>query len=181
MKQTIAYETTVSTRAKRVRLSVYEDGRVILTIPKRCSRDVAARFVERHARWIASRLERFQKRRARLTVIPGRHFEEEKERALAFAEEHLKRLNAAYGFTYHLVRVKNQKSKWGSCSRKGAINVNYKILYLPPLLVDYLLVHELCHLKEMNHGPRFWQLVGQTVPDYKERRKQLRLIDVKIV
>lgn len=63
---------------------------------------------------------------------------------------------------------------WGSCSKKGNLNFNWRLIQLPPELADYVIVHELCHLKELNHSQRFWDLVGQAIPDYKERRQALR-------
>jgi predicted metal-dependent hydrolase len=67
-----------------------------------------------------------------------------------------------------------QKSRWGSCSRKKNLNFNYKLIQLPLELADYIVVHELCHLQEFNHGQGFWNLVGETIPDYKARRDELR-------
>jgi hypothetical protein len=82
--------------------------------------------------------------------------------------------NALYRYTFKRVSIRNTKSRWGSCSEHGNLNFSYKLLFLPEPLADYIVVHELCHLQELNHSPRFWQLVAQTFPDYKERRKVLR-------
>ncbi|HEU0051050.1 MAG TPA: SprT family zinc-dependent metalloprotease [Patescibacteria group bacterium] len=179
MNQSIAYETKVSTRARRVRLSVYEDGRVVLTIPRRFPRDMAARFFERHTKWVEERLAYFHDRQKKIETLPGGTFAADKSRALDFVQQKIAQWNAAYRFPFKRVRIKNHKTKWGSCSCRGFLNFNFKILYLPEPLVDYLIVHELCHLREMNHGSRFWRLVEQTIPDYKERRRKLKLIDIK--
>ncbi|HWQ40525.1 MAG TPA: SprT family zinc-dependent metalloprotease, partial [Desulfosporosinus sp.] len=72
------------------------------------------------------------------------------------------------------VRFKNQKTRWGSCSNKGNLNFNWKLVMAPMHIVDYVVVHELCHLRQMNHSKEFWQLVGSQIPDYKERRKWLK-------
>ena len=79
-----------------------------------------------------------------------------------------------YGVKCGRVAMRNQKTRWGSCSKEGNLNFNYKIAFLPPELADYLIVHELCHLKEMNHLPRFWALVEQTIPNHKALRKEMR-------
>ncbi len=75
---------------------------------------------------------------------------------------------------YNEVKLKDQKTRWGSCSRKGNINLNWRLVMAPTLIVDYVVVHELCHLKIMNHSKDFWQLVESFIPDYKERKKWLK-------
>ncbi len=79
-----------------------------------------------------------------------------------------------HGIAVGRIAVRNQKSRWGSCSKKGTLNFNYKLTFLPPELRDYVIVHEICHIKEFNHGRGFWDLVKETVPDYKEVRKKLK-------
>lgn len=83
-------------------------------------------------------------------------------------------LNLPYGFSYGRVSVKNQKSRWGSCSKLGNLNFNWRLLLAPLPVLDYVVIHELCHLKELNHGPRFWNLVARTCPTYAVHRRWLR-------
>jgi hypothetical protein len=101
-------------------------------------------------------------------------YAEYKERALNLARERLEYFNAFYGFKIGKVSVKNQKSRWGSCSKKGNLNFNYKIAKLPAKVADYIIIHELCHLGEFNHSRAFWSLVASTMPDYLEIRRSLR-------
>ena len=100
-----------------------------------------------------------------------------KEAARALVKERLIHWNAHYRLSIGRVAIRNQKSRWGSCSKKGNLNFNYKLAYLPPRLRDYIIIHEICHIKEFNHGREFWRLVGETVPDWKEARKELRKIE----
>lgn len=98
----------------------------------------------------------------------------DKNKARLFAVSRIEYFNKIYNFSYEKINIKNPRTRWGSCSKKGNLNFNYKILHLPPKLADYIIVHELCHLKEFNHSPRFWNLVSQTIPNYKKCRKDLR-------
>jgi predicted metal-dependent hydrolase len=82
--------------------------------------------------------------------------------------------NRQYGFTYARIAIKEQKSRWGSCSRHGNLNFNWRLLLAPLEVLDYVAIHELCHLREMNHSERFWSLVSRTCPQYRERRRWLR-------
>ena len=78
------------------------------------------------------------------------------------------------GRTPAILRIRNQRTRWGSCSRAGAVNLNWRLVTLPPVVLDYVVVHELCHLIEPNHSSRFWVLVAKIMPDYKQRRILLR-------
>ncbi|HVU75516.1 MAG TPA: M48 family metallopeptidase [Candidatus Paceibacterota bacterium] len=100
-----------------------------------------------------------------------------RENARRLVHERIRHFNQVYGFSVGKIFIKNHKSRWGSCSEKGNLNFNYKIAFLPAELVDYIVVHELCHLKEFNHSPQFWSLVGETIPDHRRRRSALRTLE----
>lgn len=95
-------------------------------------------------------------------------------RAKAELPPRLAALAAKYGFSYNSVRIKHNVSNWGSCSTKGNINLNLNLVRLPQHLQDYIMVHELCHLREMNHGPAFHALLESICPEWKEYRKELK-------
>lgn len=88
--------------------------------------------------------------------------------------DRLEHFNAHYGFRYHRVTLRDQKSRWGSCSRAGNLNFNWRLIMAPIEVIDYVVIHELCHLKEMNHSSRFWALVREMAPDVKAPRKWLK-------
>lgn len=113
-------------------------------------------------------------------MIPRRsrpHYKKHKEQARALVHERITHWNSFYGFTVRKVFIKNHKSRWGSCSMKGNLNFSYRIIFLPPEIVDYIIVHELCHLQEFNHSPRFWALVERTVPAHRSVRRELRRLE----
>ena len=86
----------------------------------------------------------------------------------------LKELADEHGFTYNRVTIKNNISNWGSCSVRGNINLNLRLVTLPQVLQDYVMLHELCHLKEMNHGPKFHALLESLCPNHRSLEKELR-------
>ncbi|HEY0979943.1 MAG TPA: M48 family metallopeptidase [Candidatus Paceibacterota bacterium] len=99
--------------------------------------------------------------------------------ARALVHKRLEHFNQYYHFSYNKVAIRNQKTRWGSCSSKGNLNFSVRILTLSPEAQDYLIIHELCHLKEFNHSPRFWALVAEQCPDYKRIRSGMRTMDAK--
>lgn len=103
-----------------------------------------------------------------------RDYAKYKEVARALVQGRLADFNQVYGFTWGRVAIRNQKSRWGSCSKKGNLNFSYRIALLPRELADYVIVHELCHLGEFNHSPRFWALVARACPDHRALRARLR-------
>lgn len=113
--------------------------------------------------------------------IKRRFTEKKKEQARRFVLNRIKYFNSFYNFKINKIFIKNQSTRWGSCSSLGNINFNYKIIYLRPALADYLIVHELCHLGELNHSKRFWDLVKKTIPDFVKINKELRRTPVKLI
>lgn len=114
--------------------------------------------------------------------IKRRRFTNEKrEYARRFVENRLSFFNKIYKFEINRVAIKNTSTRWGSCSSKKNLNFHYKIIYLKPEQADYLIVHELCHLGELNHSKRFWLLVSKTIPDYKKINPELRRTNIRLI
>ena len=173
--QTIAYTLRVSKRARNLRLTIRGDGGLVATLPRGMHRRFAERFIAKKSRWVIDTLERFKKFPAgSFAKGSKRDFLAHKERARAFAQERLAYFSPVCGLSYGRISIRNQKTRWGSCSRKGNLNFNYKIVLLPPRHADYIIAHELCHRKELNHSQRFWDLVAELIPDHRGIRAELR-------
>lgn len=155
-----------------MRLTVRPGGQVILTAPVRFSITAIEQFLACHSRWI----ERSVEKMSHLKMLPSgkRAYTEHKEAARDLVRERVEHWNTTYRFKYGRIAIKDTKSLWGSCSRRGNLNFSYKLLFLPQELIDYVIVHELCHLREHNHGLQFWALVRQTQPEHLRLRKELR-------
>ncbi len=125
------------------------------------------------------RFRLFRKRRKRRSTVT-KHYVTHKEAARQLIHQKLTFWNGYYGHVYNRVAVRNTKRRWGSCSSLGNLNFSYKILFLPETLQDYLIVHELCHLKEFNHGQGFWDLVAQQIPEYKACIAHLREVEKEL-
>jgi len=157
-------------------LSVHPDGKVMVTVPTVFNQKKVDLFVEKYAHWIAKKIKQIKSRNiiwGEKKLIPIY-----KKQARVFVEERCAYFGKLYGVKPEKISIRGQKSRWGSCSRKGNLNFNYQIIFLPPQLADQVIVHELCHLIEFNHSKRFWDLVGKAIPDYVAVRKELRKTNI---
>lgn len=171
----LAYEIRRSRRARRVRLSVYLNGSIVVTLPWFTSRSVAERFVKEKASWLLSRREQFTRQPVPFIARGGkREYLAFKEAARGLVQRRLQYYNRLYNLSYSRVTIRNQQTRWGSCSKGGNLSFNYRIVHLPAEVADYVVVHELCHLAEFNHSKRFWALVGRSLPNYADLRKRLK-------
>ncbi len=173
-EQTIDYEIKRSRRAKRLKLAVHTDGRVVLTLPWLASLKLAERFIEAKAGWVAKQVAKFKSANFSLTKITKVDYLANKTKAKKLISERVAYFNQIYKFKINKITIKNQQTRWGSCSRQGNLNFNFRLIFLPQILADYIVVHELCHLRELNHSPRFWALVAKTFPNYKMARQDLK-------
>lgn len=171
----IEYELKKSNRAKRLRLAVYCDGSFVVVAPRNLMIDKVEHYIRQKADWVLEKLK-IMRTRKQNPVFSRRckvEYAALKEKALKLAERKVAEFNRIYKFKYNKITIKNQKTRWGSCSKKGNLNYNYKIALLPAKHAEYVIVHELCHLKAFNHSRKFWQLVEQVIPDYRERIEKI--------
>lgn len=171
----IPYTVRRSARARQLRLSVHPNSQVFVSVPKRISLETAHTWVKEKAPWIWQVSRRLEKQSAKFdtTGVKQPTFAASKNRAKKTIVERVKFWNEQYQFLFNKITIKDSSSRWGSCSKDKNLNFNYRLLFLPEELLDYVVVHELCHLKELNHSKKFWGLVAMAVPDYWERRREL--------
>ena len=175
----VEYTLRVSARARRMRLAVYHTGVVVVTAPQVAGFSIVEQFMVRKARWVLDKLENVKRFSGRIVIKDTRReYLKHRESARSLAVARMAHFNTVYNFSWNQVAIRNQKSRWGSCSKKGNINFNYKIALLPTHLADYVIVHEMCHLGEFNHSQKFWNLVAEAYPNHKEARSELRKIGV---
>lgn len=164
-------------RRKTIAIEVTRDLRVVVKAPYGVSEKEINRFIGEKADWIDKSLRKMQQRQQEATK--GEELTEQDIRLLVTRAKRIippmvDRYARMMGVTYGNITIRMQKSRWGSCSGKGNLNFNCLLMRAPDEITEYVVVHELCHRKEMNHSDRFWAEVEKIIPDYKERRKWLK-------
>ncbi len=172
-QKTIEYQIKTNRLSKNLRLSVYRDGRILITKPRYVSLRQARLLIESKKEWLQEKLDKLP-RRPLVPLLDKASYLERRAAAYSLVKERLEYFNQFYGFSYQRISIRNQSTRWGSCSRRANLNFNHRLLDLAPPLRDYLIVHELCHLSEFNHSPNFWSAVAKTIPDYQKKRRALR-------
>lgn len=169
----------IKSSRRTMSMEVRPDGSILVRAPFRASAEEIGNFVCSHKSWVEKQRIRIRKRAAEIRLADQNPLSPEDIRLLA--DQALRELPpriAAYagqmGVTYGRVTIRNQKTRWGSCSSKGNLNFNCLLMLTPREVQDYVIVHELSHRKEMNHSPKFWAVVEEVLPDYKKRRNWLR-------
>ena len=171
MGLTVNYSIIRSDR-KTIAIQMQPDGNVVVRAPKRMRMEEIKRFVESKAEWIEKHLlNRTTFNQEKLT---DQEMKMLREKARAVVTEKVQYYAPLIGVTYNQIAIRAQHTRWGSCSSKGNLNFNCLLGLTPPEVLDYVVVHELCHRIELNHSKQFWDAVERTMPDYKVHRKWLR-------
>jgi predicted metal-dependent hydrolase len=194
-----AYSIRRSTRARRTRLTVTEDGQALVVLPMRASEREAADLFHRHREWVERQRARMEERRISLATRPSlaagraltingiaqivrvstatqrdaleRHLRRE---ARAVIAERVAERAGEVGVTPRGLQIRDQTSRWGSASRNGTLSFSWRLILCPPDVLDYVVVHELAHLRYAGHGVRFWGLVERHFGDHRAPRRWLR-------
>jgi predicted metal-dependent hydrolase len=162
-------------RARRYVIRVRSDGAVRVTIPRGGSKRAGQEFVAEQRRWI----EKARRRVARENATPAEVLAPEvvhelRARAKRELPPRLLELAAKHGLRVARISIRNQRSRWGSCSRSAHICLNWRLVQMPPEVRDYVMIHELMHLRRMDHSPTFWKFVEAACPGYQAARRWLR-------
>lgn len=171
--------TVIRSNRKTVAIQVNSDLSVTVRAPYSASEKDIEEILKKKEAWISRHIEKIKKTKERFEAEPTEKLTREK--VIALAEGALKVIPArveyfakVIGVTYGKITIRNQKTRWGSCSSKGNLNFNCLLMLAPPEVLDYVVIHELCHRKQMNHSKAFWLEVEKVLPDYKEARKWLK-------
>ena len=174
-EKSIPYEIKKRKGNRQLRLSIHSDGCFVVSAPRWYPAYRIRKFMENQSGWIAQKLQGIdldklaERKKANKT-----EYQKRKKEARKIIEDRINDLNKNFQFAFNRIAIRNQKTCWGSCSRKKNLSFNWQVAYLSPELQDYVLVHELCHLQELSHNQKFWNLVGNFMPEYKKLRKKLK-------
>lgn len=173
MKDSIMFEySIVKSNRKSIAIQIHPDCKVLVRAPKRMRMEEIKRFVESKAEWIEKHLSNCTPQNQQ--KLTDQEIQALREKARALVTERVQYYAPLIGVTYNQIVIRAQHTRWGSCSNKGNLNFNCLLALVPPEVLDYVVVHELCHRKELNHSERFWNEVTKILPDYKVRKKWLK-------
>ena len=177
------YMLARSNRRSTFSITIDENAQVTLHMPLSAREEEAVHFLEAHADWVLTHIQKQQEKAPEKPV--SSLSPEERQKKIRFLAMKFRPVLVQRILYYEpmlpedhrkirSITIRSQKTRWGSCSSKGGLNFNWRLCLAPPEVVDYVVVHELCHLCEMNHSPAFWALVESILPDYKASRQWLR-------
>ena len=167
----------IRSQRKTISLEITRQGSVLVRAPEKMTGDEIRAFVESRSEWIRKHLEKVRRELAetpQYEVLTTNEMRGLISAALKDIPQRVERFAPMVGVSYGRITIRNQRSRWGSCSEKGNLNFNCLLMLMPEEIRDYVVVHELCHRLEMNHSPAFWGHVERVIPDYKNCRKWLR-------
>lgn len=171
--------TVIRSNRKTVAIQVNSDLSVTVRAPRLASQKDIERILEEKESWICKHIEQIKKKKEKYEAENTEKLTHEElialaDKALDVIPGRVEYFAKLIGVTYGRITIRNQKTRWGSCSSKGNLNFNCLLMLVPSEIIDYVVVHELCHRKEMNHSKAFWTLVEKVLPDYRDAVKWLK-------
>ncbi len=168
----ISYTILHSSR-KTISIVIKPGGEVEVRCPRRCSKREVDAFVVSKEGWIRKHLEAIAER-PQQPVLSRQELKSLADKAAAALPEKVRRIAESMEVSYGRITIRSQRTRWGSCSAKGNLNFNCLLMLCPKEVQDYVVIHELCHRKELNHSTAFWAEVEKVCPDYRIHRKWLK-------
>ncbi|MEE1312341.1 MAG: SprT family zinc-dependent metalloprotease [Lachnospiraceae bacterium] len=169
--------TVIKSKRKTLAIQITSDGSILVRAPKQMTKEEIKKFVWQQENWIQKHQKKVEVRKKEVGQLVKLN-EEEKQKLKEQAKKVFKEKAAYYariiGVNYGRITIREQKTRWGSCSQKGNLNFNFRLLLAPEKVLDYVVVHELCHRKQMNHSKIFWSEVARVFPEYETCREWLR-------
>ena len=176
-------EEIIYSKRKTLCLQVTSQGKFIVRAPKRTSPKFINDFIQKKQLWVQKTLQKITEKLAK-----NNHFrltEEEvlkyKKKARVELQKRLEELSTETGLKYTKFRLSSAKTRWGSCSSKDVISLNWRLVFMPPEVIDYVVIHELAHTKEKNHSKNFWDLVAIYDPGFRVNRKKLKELSLTYI
>ena len=169
----IPFQVVHSARRTKA-LQLREDGTLIIRLPRQMRQEEGLAFAREHLEWIQVNYQKIMERSEDRPIFSTEEIHSYMEQLRPVLKHRVDYYARIMGVNYGRITIRNQKTRWGSCSSQGNLNFNWHLVLLPAELLDYVVVHELAHRLEMNHSRRFWNQVGRILPDYETRRKRLR-------
>lgn len=174
----------IKSRRKTIGLEVHTDGQVIVRAPLRISSRELDKFINEHINWIESKIKLMEERSYKKIPTGAPSIDSiTDEEWLSIKDVFVGRVKYycnIMGVNVSRITIRNQKTRWGSCSAKGNVNFNYQLYYMPEELMDYVIVHELSHRRYMNHSSLFWKEVEKYCPEYKRCRQRLKQYELTL-
>ncbi len=169
--------SVIRSRRRSIALEIRPDQTLLVRAPYYATNTQIRGFVESRESWIDKHLARMEEKNEARRLLPALTPDDIRnlgEKACADIPARIRHFAPVVGVTVGRVTIRNQRTRWGSCSAKGNLNFNCLLMLCPENVRDYVVVHELCHRLEMNHSPRFWADVEAVLPDYREPKRWLR-------
>lgn len=165
--------TVIRSNRRTIAIQVNPDLTVTVRAPRRATQREIDRILREKQPWIQKHMEQMKEKRAQYDAmemdgLTDAECRQLKQKAQAYIPERVEYFANIMGVDYGRITIRKQKTRWGSCSGKGNLNFNCLLMLAPPEVIDYVVIHELCHRKEMNHSRAFWREVEKVMPDYKK-------------
>ena len=167
------YNLIYSDKRKTVSISV-KDGEVIVRAPRRTPKNIIEKYLNDHTDWIEKHLKKSVARKEKFDLLTDADIKKIKKQAKEYFTLKTEEYAKIMGLKYGRITITSAKTRFGSCSSKGNISYSYRLMLYPEAAREYVVVHELAHLLQMNHSPSFYEIVKSVLPDYKQRRQMLK-------